>query len=362
MTGSPPAAQKPARAPTSLRRRLVLLAVACVASLLALEGAVRLRHWWKHGTFGAIYDFVLDEESGLRIPPSGRHGPIEIDSRGFRSPELTVPKPAGTLRVAFLGGSTTYCAEASGNDATWPAQVVARLRAALPKQTIDWVNGAAAAFTVEHMRKSLEFRVAKLQPDVIVLYEATNDLAQDSRAAAKAQGVWKGPAEDWLEDRSMLWAILKRNFLMRSSGAGTESSGHVTFDADAAGKVYEERVVDLIERSKQVAPVVAIATFSHRVRPEQDAAARREACQSALYYMPFMTPDDILAGITAYNAAIRRAAARTGALLIDGEHTIPADGEHFNDSVHLKDAGCRVMGERVATALLAEGVLAPVIR
>ncbi len=32
------------------------------------------------------------------------------------------------------------------------------------------------------------------------------------------------------------------------------------------------------------------------------------------------------------------------------------------DSVHLKDAGCRVMGERVAKALLAEGVLAPVIR
>lgn len=362
MTGPTAAPARLVGGRARLSRRLLLVATAMVVSLVALEGAVRVRHWFKHGTFGPIYDFVVDAKSGLRIPPSGRNGPIEIDSRGFRSPELVVPKPAGTLRIAFLGGSTTYCAEASGNDATWPAQVVARLRAALPGRSIDWVNGAAAGFTVEHMRKCLEFRVAELQPDVVVLYEATNDLAQDSRAAAKEQGVWKGPAEDWLEEHSMLWAILKRNFLLRAGPATTSTAGLVDFDTAAAASRYEEKVAALIALAKQGAPVVAIATFSHRVRSEQDASARRQACESALYYMPFMTPDGILAGIRAYNDAIRRAAARSGALLIDDEDRIPADGEHFNDSVHFTDAGCRVMAERVARALLADGVLAPVLR
>ncbi len=73
---------------------------------------------------------------------------------------------------------------------------------------------------------------------------------------------------------------------------------------------------------------------------------------TSLYYMPYMTLDGLIAGFEEYNRVIRSVAAETGAVLIGGEELIPADELHYNDSVHLSDAGSRVMAARVAHALL----------
>ena len=64
-----------------------------------------------------------------------------------------------------------------------------------------------------------------------------------------------------------------------------------------------------------------------------------------------MTPDGLLAGFDEYNRIIREVAAASGALLIDVADAIPADAVHYNDSVHLKDEGCRAMAERVVREL-----------
>src|SRR5262249_19725924 len=92
---------------------------AVVLGLLA-EGAVRVRQWVNHGTSTVLgYTFDIDPASGLRVPRADQSTKkIRINSLGFRSPELQTPKPARTVRLAFLGASTTYCAEASSNEAT----------------------------------------------------------------------------------------------------------------------------------------------------------------------------------------------------------------------------------------------------
>lgn len=357
-------------APTRTRRRLrarhkIALALgAFVVGLLALEGAVRVRHWLKTGSFGPIYEFAVDEASGLQIPLPGPHGRIVCDSRGFRSPEITSLKPEGTVRVAFLGGSTTFCAETSGNDATWPARVVAALRDARPGKPFDWVNASAAGYSVEQSLRNLTHRVAPLEPDVIVIYHGTNDLTKDTRALAAEKGLWQpdAGASDWLEEHSMLWELVKKNLLIRGRGEGPRAEGTLEIDAEALAAGFETRLTELVRACQEVAPVVAVVTFSHRVRPEQTPQERRAACQSALYYMPFLTPDSILEGVTAYNAAIRRVAAATGAVLVAGADRIPADAEHFNDSVHLLDAGCRIQAERVTEALLASEAFGRLVR
>jgi lysophospholipase L1-like esterase len=70
--------------------------------------------------------------------------------------------------------------------------------------------------------------------------------------------------------------------------------------------------------------------------------------------MPFMKPESLIKAYARYNEIIREVAANTGALLIGGEDTIPGDPEHFNDTVHFKDAGSERMAERVAGALAAD--------
>jgi lysophospholipase L1-like esterase len=55
-----------------------------------------------------------------------------------------------------------------------------------------------------------------------------------------------------------------------------------------------------------------------------------------------------------YNQILREVWTRTGALLIDGEDMIPGDAQHFNDTVHFKDAGSEPMADRVAQAVAAD--------
>ena len=65
-----------------------------------------------------------------------------------------------------------------------------------------------------------------------------------------------------------------------------------------------------------------------------------------------MDPEGLIQAFQRYNQIIAEVAAETGTVLIAGETMIPGDSEHFNDTVHFKDAGSRIMSERRSRALL----------
>ena len=165
----------------------------CVVVVLAFiaEGAVRARHWTRQGVFwGTDQTYTIDPGSNLRIPiPNGTFGPVHINSFGFRSPEIPLEKPAGRLRLAFLGGSTTYCAEVSSDQMTWPYLVVAAIKKRFPDLDIDFINGGIPGYTTGTLKPYLERRIARFHPDVIFIYEASNDLTVNSSDLAQEQGV-----------------------------------------------------------------------------------------------------------------------------------------------------------------------------
>lgn len=158
------------------RRGAVLVAtvlVMCVVLLLAAEAALRVRNQIRYGgTFWGVDEtYEVDPASGLRIPiPSSRFGPIGINAFGFRGPEIAREKPPGRLRLAFLGGSTTYCAEVSSDAMTWPALVVKALRQRWPSLDIDYLNAGVPGYTVRTLLPALEKRVAQFKPDIVVIY------------------------------------------------------------------------------------------------------------------------------------------------------------------------------------------------
>ena len=336
-------------------KRPLRLALVCVAGLAFLEGAVRLRQWIRHGTSGSsVYALERDPATDLMIPAPGRRiGPIGVNSLGFRGPEVEAPKPPGTVRIAFLGGSTTFCAEVSADDRTWPALVTARLAAEAAPRPVDHVNAGAPGFSTKHSIVNLRRRVAALDPDVIVIYHATNDLNLDSMEAAEAEGVFSGDAErsSWLAERSVAWYLVEKNVRIRMRAQVEDAI--LRASASELSEAFAARLDVLLEEAKGVADVVALCTFQVRARRDQGEAERRGALRTSLYYMPYMDPEALLDGFEEYNRTLREAAARHGVLLVETDGALPGDREHFVDSVHLTDRGAEALAGRVADELLA---------
>jgi lysophospholipase L1-like esterase len=358
---NPQSASPPPASGKSNPRRLAVLAVLATAILILIlallaEGGVRFRQWFKHGQATTVDAMIVrDPVSGLKVPNPGLHsGKIHINSLGFRGPELADPKPA--LRLAFLGASTTFCAEVSGDEAAWPHRVWQRLREANPSVPMDYVNAGIPGYVVAYTLVNWERRVAPLNPDVVVIYDVTNDLSKDTRILAMSQGLYD-PEESkpsWLARHFVLWFLVEKNLQIRAAKARAQSSpDRIEHIPRALPEGFRQRLTRLVLRIQQRGALVVLPTFSYRPRREQTPEQRLEAAESALYYMPYMSVEGLLEGYEAYNQAIREVARDTGALLVEGELDIPGDAAHFNDSVHFTDAGSAAMAKRVAEGLMS---------
>lgn len=350
--------------------RLKSLGVVGLAALCGFglaEATVRVREFLKYGSGGRdLFARTVDPKSGLTIPVANQDtGRVRINSLGFRGPEITGTKPASTVRLAFLGSSTTFCTENSSNEATWPHLVWKALSERYQgKVQFDYLNAGFPGYRLQEDSLNLKYRVAPLKPDVIVIYEATNDLTLDTRPLAVQQGLLHGKPEDpgFLARHSLLYYLIEKNLQMKArQQQAVSGAARLVYDPDALAKGFHDRLKQLVEDSQAVAPVVAVATFSHKFRRDQSRQEQLRACVTSLYYMPYMSVDGLLVGFDAYNRAIRDVARETGAILIDGEDAIPGDDEHFNDSVHFKDPGSVLMARRVTVALTSASAFADLV-
>lgn len=342
---------------TSILRLLATYLVIILVSLACVEGAVRLRQWWLYGSANTLENsYRLDEKIGLRIPIAGYETrTTKINSLGFRGPEITLPKPKGTLRIAFIGGSTTYCAEASGNDKVWPHLVWQKIQSHYPNIPMDYVNAGIPGSTVPSSLKDLRLRVRPLQPDIFIIYHASNDMTLETRKLAQDQGLLGKPDATTLPGQySLFWFLVEKNLqlwnVQKRAQAGIDRLHHLP---STFGDEFEKNLTELTLEAKSQGGFVALATLSQQLREDHDEGRNLNAASSSLYYMPYMTPKLLLKGFRSYNKTITKTAHATGSLLIANEDSIPGDPLHFNDSIHFTDAGNGVMSERVSHALLS---------
>jgi len=344
----------------SSRAKWVALAVVALLGsmvvLAAAEGSVRLRQWSKYGTT-ASYEglYRIDEKIQLRVlVPGAKIGNITINSSGFRGPGIEMPKPPGRIRLAFLGASTTFCAEVSGDAAVWPSLVVEQLRGRFPQAQFDFVNGGVPGYTVRLSILNLQHLVDPLDPDLVVIYHATIDLSGEVNQLAAEQGLTAagGNRQNWMARHFLLWELVEKNLKVTGARRGAESEAHrVVLDKVRVGTGFDQDLRGLMELAGRDNRRVAVATFSTQLRAEQTTEEKKRAAVSALVYMPNMSLDILLFGYAKCNDIIRTVAGDRGALLIEGENEIPGDAAHFVDAVHLNDAGSRKMAERVSAAL-----------
>ena len=149
---------------------------------------------------------------------------------GFRvsSPDYELPKakPAGQLRVAFLGSSAVQLG--STYETTLPGSLKRMLQDKYPGQNVEVINAGIQSCVSRQSIAHFLFTVRDYQPDVVILYDGVNDiglpLTYESRANypynfQTMQEAWdayrdehQAPLLSVLLNRSRLYAALRARF------------------------------------------------------------------------------------------------------------------------------------------------------
>lgn len=108
---------------------------------------------------------------------------VHTNSFGLRSPEVAVPKPAGTIRILLLGDSFTFGFRAA-DDEVFARRLEAKLREALAPVPVEVVNAGVVSYCPLLEYLQYKHHLHALEPDLVILNFDMSDV-QDHLAYSR---------------------------------------------------------------------------------------------------------------------------------------------------------------------------------
>jgi GDSL-like lipase/acylhydrolase family protein len=171
--------------------RNLLLAGACVLlSLILCELLLRYMgvgyavYVWTDPVRGVAH--IPGARGGVRLPDG--HRQIEINSDGWRGPEIPLAHTPGTLRIALLGDSFIEAFEVPFEQTV--GEVIARRLTQVRGSPVQVLNFGHGGYGTAQELLTLQHNVWKYSPDLVLLAITTgNDISDNYRPLKKAENV-----------------------------------------------------------------------------------------------------------------------------------------------------------------------------
>jgi lysophospholipase L1-like esterase len=369
----------------AVRRPEFWLAVGSVAFALGLVEAgarILLRDLEDEAVRQLLYSPALTAPTQLRFQPHHYEGYIlrpgwsspdgldRINSLGYRGDEIEVPKPDGVYRIVTLGGSTTYGTGVDDWRDAYPAQLEDVLHEDYGYTNIEVINGGVIDYNSWESLVNLEFRALDLEPDLVILYQNTNDVDARIVPSETYRGDNSGLRKGWdaqAVTQALGWPMRVPSVALRLLGfklgwfdtrvfslsavVSNTCTGHLaesecmglTLDEalEANPPIYYERNVRNIVAVAQVNGVeVLLLTWAHKPVPDDYS--------------------DIPAYQAAYaeqNDLVRRIAAELDTHFYDFAADMPLDADFWSDGRHMTAEGNRLRAELIAAHIDEAGVI-----
>ena len=117
---------------------------------------------------------------------------MHVNAEGFRGPAPPEEKPAGGLRVVFLGSSLFFGLGLSDPE-TVPARLAEALRKEFPGRTVEVFNLAVPGYSSHQNRLLAEEVLPALRPDVVVLGAGFSDALLSNYTDAEVTAAYPKP-------------------------------------------------------------------------------------------------------------------------------------------------------------------------
>lgn len=287
----------------------------------------------------------------------------EHNKFGYRGTEIDLPKPDGIFRIVALGGSTTYSTGTSPEE-SYPAFLQKILRDEYGYTQVEVINGGMQGYSSWENLANFAFRVLELDPDMILIYAAVNDVvARESGSpdcyrgenALRGLNVGRGL---WVEQNQPLSPSALHRFIGIRLGwmpnpldlQSAFEPVDVICQADPEGTTIADRVeantptyyernmrnLLLLAQGNDVIPV--LSTWS--------------------YYVDADRPEHWINAINQHNAIARELAEELDVSLYDLANQLPIDSEFWEiDGIHFVTKGTQEQAQQYAQFLDESGLI-----
>jgi hypothetical protein len=344
----------------ALRLVIVLLAlivaVGLCEALLWILAPIKYHEWMLWQAEGHIRGRALPHQ----VFKTADGYEVRINKDGFRGSDYPYEKPPGTLRIVVLGGSSSFCYHAEGEESTWPKVLESRLRERLDIP-VEVVNLALPGFSAFSSKFNYLCYGRAFHPDAILVYHTWNNM-QAFRAVEKRPYHYRHPLGN-----KPLWQRIARatqigrrgrHFLWTAQGRHLE--GHLKEVLPGASrpvhpkalawdrKNYEDLV--LLAKSDGVLPILASQASlacEDSIDDPEIRLALAPACGSKQMTVPVLV--DTHAKVT---KLIEEVARENDAVFLNGYDAVPHTLKYLRDGVHLYDIGYQKLAGEFARGLL----------
>jgi len=370
-----------ARAPRRLIFTVALVAVSIGLAAIAAEVVLELREAQR-----------LYREAASRFHPFVQLTPSAqvldgVNRDRFRGDPIALEKPARTLRIFTLGGSTTLGVRNSF-ESSYPRLLQLRLQQQFPGTRIEVQNAGVDWYTTAHLLSTYQLRVRPYRPDLVIVMIAINDLARSFAPPWLATGPFQPDYSHYLGPQIAFVGppVGLQDGYERGGWMLTRAIRHALRRDPSPLDLSPEGVARLRARLRE-APASAFksldvyrANYGLLVRMLQEDGVSVLLGTEASLYRPDLTPDEtrvlwfapvlcaergaypatasMLDGMRQFNDAARTIARDRHVPVLDFEAAVPKSLKYFQDDVHLTHEGNDVLA-RTAAAWITSNPLPP---
>lgn len=281
----------------------------------------------------------------IRFRAGARYRAVRFNRFGLRGPDVPVPAPAGTVRIAFVGDSKLLAAD-QAEETTLPARTVVALARRYPGCRFDYVNVSGPGYNPAELARLWSLTAVNVKPSVaVILTGSATDLVAP-------QGNTHSADNAGLIRHSALLRFLRRELLMLSPVSPSSAAAAAPPHELAAR--YHTLLAPLRAAIGKV-PAIAIAYRSRVSRPLGLGGLRLDAPLLEARHLRQQVPGLGLAQARTVSALVvegmRREAAAAGWRFIDPLAAIQSDPASFIDRSHFSSAGNARLASAVTDSL-----------
>jgi len=178
----------------SYKKQIIFSIIFLLVIIASIEGVLRIVEFssvqcglldsdsYDDLDYFSIRDICVDVKSILyyeepihHMRPDQNLKTINVNSLGFRGPEITVEKPDNTFRVFVLGGSSTFGSGATADDNTIPGYLQKKFNDYNLTSSVQVINAGVVSATSFEENYYIKNNILNLNPDLIVIYDGSND-------------------------------------------------------------------------------------------------------------------------------------------------------------------------------------------